>query len=132
MKIIFVLLIALTLSGCSLFNTKEVEVSTKPVEKVPLILPHVDMYRGRDIEWLIITPENYAEAINRLARKGSVSLFALSSVDYENASLNRNDILKLIKQLQEIIKAYEQYYANELTVPTESKPITEDKIPEIE
>lgn len=130
----------LFLTGCSWFQTKPIEVTTTPVEKIPLILPEVDIYRGRPVEWIIVTPDNYQEVVAKLRNRGSVALFALTAKDYENASLNRGDIFKLVRQLQDIIDAYQDYYANELTVEIEAElsedeldvePV-EDDIPEIE
>ncbi len=129
MKIILAILIVLSLSSCSLFNTEVIKVSTVHVERVPLILPEVDLYQARDLEWIIVTPDNYQEVIKDLKRKGSPALFALKSKDYQNAALNKSDTLKLVQQLQEIINAYKTYYAIDLA-PAEIP--TEDEIPEIE
>jgi len=111
MKFVLIVL-ALTLSGCSLFqkDTQELVISSKPIKHVPLQLPDVDIYHSREVEWVIITPENYSDVIKDIKRRGSSSLFAVTSQGYENLSLNQADILKLIKQQKDIIDAYKLYY----------------------
>jgi len=145
MRIVLLMIIALSVSGCSLFGKKAepIEISCVPIEKVPLILPDVDQYRGRDVEWVIVTPANYQQIIKDISRKGSPALFALTSKGYENIGLNQSDILKLIKQQREIIIAYEKYYQADffLEEETEEEEVLEkiqptadpdDDIPEIE
>lgn len=122
------IIIAVMLSGCSIFGTDPIDVSTTPIEVVPLTLPGVDIYQAREIQWLIITPENYEETIQAISSKGGVALFALTSQDYENSSLNQSDIIKMIKQFQAIINAYENYYGNSLSAPA----LGQDEFPEIE
>lgn len=130
--------IILLLSGCSWFTTDALQITTKPADKVPLILPEVDVYKSRPVKWLIVTPDNYQEVLTKLKNKGSVALFALTPKDYENASLNTRDTFKLVRQLQNIIDAYQKYYSNDFTIKVEqelknnSDISPEDKIPEIE
>lgn len=144
MKIVLIIL-ALSLSGCSLFQSKEITVSDVPIEKVPLILPQVDQYQSREVQWVIVTPENYNEIIRDIQRRGSSALFAMTSKNYENLSLNQTDILKLIKQQKELINAYQLYYQadfmddvlNEETVLKKDDPkvepkVEDDEFPEIE
>ena len=51
----------LLLSSCSSFQTVDpVVISTKPLDRPELILPPTDQLTMRDVEWVIITEENYA------------------------------------------------------------------------
>ena len=55
------LIISLSVSGCALLTPKprEIEISTVPVEKPKLELPKADRVRMRNVEWVVITKENY-------------------------------------------------------------------------
>jgi hypothetical protein len=110
-------LIALTLSGCtslSLFgdpDIKPIEVTTKPIDRPKLTLPKVDKVDLRDVEWIIITPDNIELVVENARKTGRpVSFFALTDEGYENLSLNISDIRALLQQQQTIISAYENYY----------------------
>lgn len=108
MKIVAVLLLVIFLAGC---NTNPIQVSTTPVEKAPLILPAIDQFRARDVNWFIITPENYQKVISELQASGqNVALFAITDKGYEALSLNLTDIQTIIRQQQAIIAAYQDYY----------------------
>lgn len=111
MRLIAIALIAVLMTGCSLFNTKPIEVSTTPIERIPLVLPDVDQFHKRDIEWIIITPENAKKIFAELAKKGQpVALLGLTGDDYELYTLSNSDKLQLIRQLQAQIDAYRNYY----------------------
>ncbi len=100
----------LLISACSK-PVQEIQVSAKPVDKPELVLPYADPINTRDMEWVVITPDNFEEVFNDLAKKGQpVVLFALTDKGYENLSLNLSDIRAYIQQQQAIIIAYEGYY----------------------
>lgn len=98
------------LSGCA--KTPEVlEVSAKPIEKPTIVVPPVDEVNLRNVEWIVITPENVDERFAELEERGlPVSLFAVTGKGYENVSLNLNDIRSQVEQLNAIIVVYERYY----------------------
>lgn len=101
----------LLVSGCGKPPVQEIQISAKPVDKPELVLPYADPIKTRDIEWVIITPDNYEEVFNDLAKKGKpIVLFGLTDKGYENLALNLSDIRGLIQQQQAIIIAYEGYY----------------------
>jgi len=107
------LIIAILVSGCSLFTPqpREVQVSTVPVQKPQLELPGTDEIRLRDVEWTLITPDNVEKVLEEAAESGRpVVFFALTDKGYENLGLNISDIRALIQQQQTIITAYENYY----------------------
>jgi len=117
MRILVITLLLLTLTGCSLFQTKPIEVSTIPVEKAPLVLPTVDEYSHRKVKWVIITPKNANEVFNELRDRGeNVVLIGVTDHGYKNLSLNNADILKIIQQYKAVIATYKEYYE-----PTESE-----------
>ena len=110
MKLIIILLLTLTLlTGCSW--TKDLLVKTKPVERIPLVLPNADRYHHRPIEWVVITKENAQEVFAQLQKEGKpIAIIGLAGDDYELLALNTSDQQLLIKQLNAIINAYKTYY----------------------
>lgn len=107
---ILVMLGALTLASCSILPN-DVSVSVKPIEKQEIALPSADSVSLRDIEWIIITPENADEVFDYLKKTGkSLSLFSITSEDYEDMALNLSEIQIYIIQQKAIIEAYENYY----------------------
>lgn len=99
------------LSACSSVRPTPVEIITVTEPRPNIVLPKVDEFRARNVEWIVVTPENVEQVFNDLKDKNmSVVLFSLSDTGYENISLNMADIIKLIQQQQSIIAAYERYY----------------------
>jgi hypothetical protein len=125
MRILIIALALLLLAGC---GTNEIKVSTTPVERAPLILPAIDRFQARDVQWRIITPDNYQEVIRHLrASKKNVALFALTDKDYENLGLNFADIQTIVRQQQAIIEAMQEYY-----MLTGEKPVLDESASEEE
>lgn len=95
---------------------QKIEVSAKPVDKPELVLPNADGIRMKNVEWVLITPENFEEKVAEIEATGRpVVFFALTDEGYENISMNFSSIRAYIQQQQAIIAAYENYYksANE-------------------
>jgi hypothetical protein len=106
-------LVTLLISGCSTPMPQRIEVSAKPVDKPELVLPNADALRMREVDWTIITPENFEEKIEEIKKTGRpVVFFALTDKGYENLGLNFSDIRAYIQQQKAIIAAYENYYKN--------------------
>lgn len=98
-------------SACGKPPVQEIQISAKPVDKPELVLPYADPILMRDVQWVIITPDNYEEVFNDLAKKGQpIVLLGLTDKGYENLALNLSDIRAFIQQQQAIILAYEGYY----------------------
>jgi hypothetical protein len=109
MKLFVLILAVALLAGCSW--TQDLLVKTKPVDRIPLVLPDVDRYHHRQIEWQVVTKENVAEVFAELQKTGKpLAIIGLSGNDYELLSLNVSDQQLLIKQLNAIIAAYKTYY----------------------
>lgn len=110
MRLFIVAILSLTLlTGCSW--TKDLLVKTEPIERIPLVLPEVDLYKHRQLEWHVITPENADKVFASLQKKGlPIALIGMNGDDYELLALNTSDQQVLIKQLNSIIKAYKMYY----------------------
>ena len=105
--------LALLISGCSFLSSQPeaVEISTVPVNKPKLELPAADELSLRNIDWIVITPENAEEIFTEAEERGRpIVFFALTDKGYENLGLNISDIRGFIQQQQSIIGAYENYY----------------------
>lgn len=83
-------------------------IRTRPIERPELVLPTVGTFKSRDVEWIIITPENVDEVFASL--KQPVVVFAVTPEGYESISINTKEALRVILQQQAVIDGYKQYY----------------------
>ena len=113
------LLTAITLpllvSGCASFgwrsDVKPVEIQTRAVERTPLNLKTPEPFRARDMEWIIITPENAESVWKRLKESNTdVVLFAVTDDGYETLALTMAELRNIIAQQRAIILKYKEYY----------------------
>ena len=112
------LLIAITLplvlSGCGSFGWKGVqpiEIQKRAVERTPLNLPDPAPPRAREIEWIIVTPENAPAVWQRLRDANTdVVVFALTDDGYETLALTMAELRNFIAQQRGIILKYREYY----------------------
>lgn len=117
-----VLLTAITLplfvSGCASFGNlfggstvKPVEIQTKTVERTPLNLKQPEPLKARDLEWIVITPENAEAAWKKLRDSNTdVVVFALTDDGYETLALTMAELRNIIAQQRAIILKYKEYY----------------------
>jgi|TARA_B100000085_G_scaffold180614_1_gene164803 hypothetical protein len=90
---------------------RQIEVSSKPIDKPELILPPVDELNMRPVEWIVINENNVDEVIAKLKSEGKAfAIYGLTGKGYGNLGLNFSDIRALVQQQQAIIAAYEGYY----------------------
>jgi hypothetical protein len=109
-------LILSSLSACSsttpIEPEKRVEVLEVPIENLAPIVPSIDILNLKDVEWFIITEDNYLEIIEKMKKSGvEPVIFGLTSEGYENLSLNTSDLRKIIQQQKTIIAIYEKSYS---------------------
>lgn len=112
------LLIATTLpliSGCASFgwtsSVKPIEVQTKAVERTRLNLADPAPLKGRELNWVIITPENAEEVWKKLKESNTdVVLFAVTDDGYEQLALTMAELRNFIAQQRAIIVKYKEYY----------------------
>ena len=103
------------LSGCLGSSEQPVlnniEVRTIEVEKPAPIVPPIDQLDLRNVEWIVVTPENIDEVFQKIKSTGSEPVIIALSVDgYENLSLNISDIRSIMQQQQSIIAIYKKQY----------------------
>ena len=113
------------ISGCSILpkwgsDVKPIEVKTVAVEKTRLNLKDPPPLEARDVQWIVITPENTETVFQKLRDENiDVVLIGLTDVGYEQLSLTMAEIKNYIAQQKAIIVKYKEYY--EPAKPEEKK-----------
>lgn len=106
------LTLTISLSACSA-TPEKIEYTPTPIDRPTLILPSTEVLDLKKIDWVIITPENADEELEKLiATEQPVSLFALDADGYSALGINMAQLLELISQQKAVIVAYENYYDN--------------------
>lgn len=106
----------LSIVGCS----TPLEVKKKEQERVHLNLQDTQPVVMKDLDWIIITPENYQDVFDELERKNvKVVLFGLTEKGYEDLSINMEELKGYIIEQSVILGAYREYYEGEEKVPND-------------
>lgn len=115
MKIVCNLIIlSFILFGCS----STIKTKKQEIERQPLNLEMPSSLKSKDVNWVIITPENNEEVFQKLQNDNSDPvIFGLSDLSYKNLSLNLAELKRYIIEQKEIIKAYKEYYEGEIKEP---------------
>ena len=100
------------ISGCA--STKQLEIFTKEVERMPLDLDKPPVVALEQINWKIINEGNQEEVFAEL-KKANIDavLFGLTDEDYELLQKNNVQMRNQIIKYRAIIEAYKQYYEPE-------------------
>lgn len=104
-----ILLLAACSSAPEIETVPPVEIRTVEVPRPAPIVPNTDQLRLRNVQWIIITPENIEEKFAQI-QSGEAVLFAVTAEGYENIALNLSDIRTLIAQQQRIIAIYRSQF----------------------
>ena len=100
----------ISLAACST-APRQIQITSKPIERPELVLPSVDPVNMRRVEWIVINEENMEAQLTELKKNGApLAMFVLTAQGYENLGLNFSDIRAMVQQQQRIILAYENYY----------------------
>jgi hypothetical protein len=109
-SLIITVLISLILIGCS-STPRTIEVRSKSIDPVPLVLPEVDILELKDVQFYVVTEENYAKVFEELRKKNYTPvIFGMSDDGYAEQAVNMAKILQLVQQQKAIIIAYGEYY----------------------
>lgn len=114
----------LSISGCSLLpkwgeDVKPITVKTEAVARTPLNLPDPAPLKMREVQWLVITPENAEQIWQKLKdEKKDLMLIALTDEGYEMLAMNIAEIKNLIAQQRSVIIKYKEYYEPPKDTPT--------------
>ena len=116
----------LLLSSCA---PKTLEVTSVPLQKPDLVVPNVDVLTMRDVQWYVITEENYKQVLKNLKKGGRpLALFAVTDKGYADLGLNLSDIRAMIQQQKAVIAAYKGYYtASQNLIDSNNKKIEDKK-----
>ena len=105
------LLLTLLLSSCGLIRKpeKEIVVQTVEVQKVIPVQPRPKPVDMTDVNFYVVTEENYEEFKEKFMKTNNDFVFYVVSVhDYENLALNMSELFRYIKQQKEIVVYYEE------------------------
>jgi hypothetical protein len=81
------------------------------VERTPLRLPDPAPVQARELEWIIVTPENAESVWQRLRDSNTdVVVFALTDDGYETLALTMAELRNFIAQQRAILRRYRDYY----------------------
>ncbi len=112
-KVLVSVVLSIFLMGCSDLMKREELIVTQEVlvEKIPLELSMPEPVVWKDFKFIVVTPDNYKEVIEKLKSDGkSVALFSVDHPDYENLSETILDMKRYIGEQKLIILEYKKYY----------------------
>ena len=116
-RTVSILLLMLMITGCSILGfprTKPIEIVTEEQSRTQLQLSLPPPLIARNVEWILITPDNAEQVWQRLERDGRQPvLFAVTSEGYEQLSYNMADIRSYIATQRTIIVKYQEYYESD-------------------
>ena len=96
-------------SGCS--SVKQLEIFSKPVERIPLRLGDPLPPKMAGMKWVVVTEANQQDVFADLRKnRQDAALFGLTDGGYENLSLNLARIRKYISTLRATLRHYREYY----------------------
>jgi hypothetical protein len=102
-------------SSCSLIPTKQIEVTSKPLERTivqPVMPREIDL---KSVKWLTVTPENWEEQLKIIEeQEGELVFLALSIPDYELMAYNMQELKRYITELKDVV-----VYYRKVTTPQE-------------
>jgi hypothetical protein len=110
-KIISVIALSLFLTSCGLLPEKTISIFSmeKSREKLNLKTPTVE--EMEKLRWIVITSNNANEVFAKMKAEGlDPVLFGLSDEDYELLAKNFAQIRSTLKQTQDILDRYKEYY----------------------
>lgn len=131
MRILIASLMALTVSGCASWFSDDqprppVEIVTREIPQRIYQPPAPNPLQLEDVEWFVITEENFEEQLGRLQelQGGGWVIFAITPQDYENMAYNFQEMRRYIRQQGEII-----IYYREATDPGDAEEWLEENAP---
>jgi len=108
LKILSLLLVTISLTGCKLFGETKPEIEYIYIEKEIPIQERPRGVRLHPVYFHAVSERNLDEFLEMYRNRYSVvAFFAISPVDYENLSLNVAELRRYIEQQQSLILYYE-------------------------
>lgn len=103
-----------TLCSCSLWQTKPIEVSAKPIERQiaqPVLPREIDL---KEPYWYVVSEANLDEFLARVEKdQGQVVFFAMTVPDYELMAYNMQELKRYVRELKEVVIYYRKVTTNE-------------------
>ena len=116
MRIILIILLAITLTSCT-FGERKIRIFSVEEPRAKLDLKSPSPLSLEDLRWIIITSKNAEEVFQRLEAEGfDPVLFGLTDKDYETIAKNFAQIRSYLKEQNAILEKYKEYYE-----PTDKK-----------
>lgn len=110
-KIITIITLSLFLTNCSLLGEKVIKVLTQEQSREKLNLKTPTLEEMEKLRWIVITSNNAQEVFAKMKAEGlDPVLFGLSDEDYELLAKNFAQIRSTLKQTQDILERYKEYY----------------------
>ena len=110
MRIILIILLAITLTSCT-FGEKKIKIFQVEEPRAKLNLESPSPLTLDDLRWIIITSKNAEEVFQRLEAEGfDPVLFGLTDKDYEIIAKNFAQIRSYLKEQNAILEKYKEYY----------------------
>jgi hypothetical protein len=110
-KIISVIALSLLLTNCSILGEKVIKVLTQEQSREKLNLKTPTLEEMEKLRWIVITSNNAIEVFAKMKAEGlDPVLFGLSDEDYELLAKNFAQIRSTLKQTQDILDRYKEYY----------------------
>ena len=110
--LILPILITFLISGCA--STKQLEIFTKEVERMPLDLELPPVETLEQVNLIIVTSENQEEVFAKMKEQNiDPVIFGYSDEDWELVTKNNVRMRNTIVKLRAIVEAYKEYYEPE-------------------
>jgi len=118
-RILTVIILGLLLAGCSI-GEKRIKLFTVEEPRAKLNLQNPTPLQMEEIRWIIITSQNADEVFKKLEAQGiDPVLFGLTDKEYELLSKNFAQIRAKLKESNDILDKYKQYYEQDAKSNTE-------------
>ena len=122
MNKIIVLISILLLTGCSIGGEKKIKLFSVEQPRAKLNIDNPTPVQMEKIRWIIITSANAQEVFAKLEAEGiDPVLFGLTDKDYEIIAKNFAQIRAKLKESNEILDKYKQYYEADLQLKKEAE-----------
>ena len=110
-KFVLAIVLSLFLTNCSLVGEKVIKVLTQEQSREKLNLKTPTLEEMEKLRWIVITSNNAQEVFAKMKAEGlDPVLFGLSDEDYELLAKNFAQIRSTLKQTQDILDRYKEYY----------------------
>jgi hypothetical protein len=124
-KIISIIVLSLFLTNCSLVGEKVIKVLTQEQSREKLNLKTPTLEEMEKLRWIVITSNNANEVFAKMKAEGlDPVLFGLSDEDYELLAKNFAQIRSTLKQTQDILDRYKEYYEGTTKQNTDNNNIS--------